>query len=76
MKCPICKHGHTKPGQATVTLERGRTALVFREVPAEICDNCGETVHGAEVTSALLQQVELAAGAGVEVDVRRFAIAA
>lgn len=50
--------------------------MVFREVPAEICDNCGETFHGAEVTSALLKQAEVAAGAGVEVDVRRFAIAA
>lgn len=33
----------------------------------------GEDFHSAEVTEALLRQAEAAVGAGVEVDVRRFA---
>lgn len=73
MKCPICKHGETKPGTTSVTLERGGATLVFRNVPAQVCDNCGEAFHSAEVTAALLKQAESAAAAGVEVDVRRFA---
>ena len=36
MKCPICKHGETKHGEATVTLERGGMAIVFRGVPGEV----------------------------------------
>jgi len=76
MKCPICKHGETKPGTATVTLERGGMAVVFRAVPAEVCDNCGEAFHDEAVTAALLRQAEQAAAAGVEVDVRRFAAVA
>ena len=32
MKCPICKHGETKPGLSTVTLERDGMAVVFRGV--------------------------------------------
>jgi YgiT-type zinc finger domain-containing protein len=76
MKCPICKHGDTKPGSATVTLERGESTIIFRQVPAEICENCGEAFHSAEVTEALLQQAEAAAAQGVEIDVRRFAVAA
>lgn len=76
MKCPICKHGKTQPGAATVTLERGGMAIVFRAVPAEVCDNCGEAFHDEAVTAALLRQAEQAAAVGVEVDIRRFAAAA
>ena len=76
MKCPICKHGETRPGQTTVTLERDEMAVVFRSVPGEVCDNCGETFHDEAVTASLLRQAEQAAAAGVEVDIRRFAVAA
>ncbi|MBI3140467.1 MAG: type II toxin-antitoxin system MqsA family antitoxin [Rhodocyclales bacterium] len=76
MKCPICKHGNTRPGTATVTLERGGATLVFKNVPAEVCDNCGEAFHSEEVTRAVLAQSESAVKAGVEMDVRRFAAAA
>lgn len=76
MKCPICKHGETRPGLTTVTLERDGMAVVFRGVPDVVCDNCGETFHDEAVTTALLRQAEQAAAAGVEVDIRRFAVAA
>jgi YgiT-type zinc finger domain-containing protein len=76
MKCPICKHGNTLPGTATVTLERGGSTIVFRQVPGEICENCGESFHSAEITSALLRQAETAVTQGVEIDVRKFAVAA
>ena len=66
MKCPICKHGETTPCLTTVTLERDGMAAVFRGVPGEVCDNCGETFHDGAVTAALLQQAEQAAAAGVE----------
>lgn len=76
MKCPICKHGETRQGLTTVTLERDGMAVVFRGVPDVVCDNCGETFHDEAVTTALLRQAEQAAAAGVEVDIRRFAVAA
>ena len=76
MKCPICKHGETKHGEATVTLERGGMAIVFRGVPGEVCDNCDEAFHDEAVTAALLRQAEQAAVAGVKVDIRRFVVAA
>jgi hypothetical protein len=49
--------------------------IVFREVPALVCENCGEAFHEEAVTEALMHQAEQAA-AGVEIDVRRFAQAA
>ena len=76
MKCPICKHGQTQSGTTTVTLERSGSTIVFRQVPGDICENCGEAFHSAEITDALLRQAEAAVAQGVEIDVRRFAVAA
>ncbi|MGA2370794.1 MAG: type II toxin-antitoxin system MqsA family antitoxin [Candidatus Korobacteraceae bacterium] len=42
MKCVLCKNGVTRPSTVTVTLERGNTVVVVRDVPAEVCENCGE----------------------------------
>jgi hypothetical protein len=55
-----------------VTLEREGTTLVFKEVPAEVCDNCGEEYVFDEITASLLQQAEEAIRKGVEIDVRHY----
>src|SRR5260370_23936516 len=73
MKCVICKHGETRPGKTTVTLERGGATLVVKGVPARICDNCGEAYVDEEITRQLLDTAEQALRAGVQVDVREFA---
>ena len=73
MRCPVCKNGDTNSGLATVTLERSGTTLVFKDVPADICGNCGEAFHSEGVTRRLLAQADEAARGGVEVDVRRYA---
>lgn len=75
MKCVICKNGQTRPGKVTVNLERGPSTLIFRSVPAQVCDNCGEQYLDAETTRALLEQAERAAQAGVEVEVRSYVAA-
>lgn len=73
MKCLICRQGDTRPGAATVTLNRDRTTLVVKAVPASVCDNCGEEYLDEQVTSLLLDLVDTAASTGVEVEVREFA---
>ncbi|MDP2804368.1 MAG: type II toxin-antitoxin system MqsA family antitoxin [Gallionellaceae bacterium] len=75
MKCPICKHGDTQAGIASITLERDGSTMVFKRVPAEICENCGEIYHDEKVTHSLLVQADQAAKGGVEIDVRRYAVA-
>ena len=72
MKCVICKVGETKPGVATVTLERNGSVLVFRKTPARVCGNCGEVYVEEEVTKELLEKADAAVHAGVQVDVREF----
>ncbi|MHB8237633.1 MAG: type II toxin-antitoxin system MqsA family antitoxin [Acidithiobacillus ferrivorans] len=42
MQCVICRHSATQPGTVTVTLERGATVVVIKDVPAEVCSQCGE----------------------------------
>jgi len=73
MKCVVCRHGQTRPGHTTVTLERNSGALVIRKVPAEVCENCGEAYVSAEVTRSLLAAASQTLRAGVEVDIREFA---
>ncbi|MEX2381743.1 MAG: type II toxin-antitoxin system MqsA family antitoxin [Opitutales bacterium] len=72
MKCPICKHGETSPGKATVTLERSGATLVVKEVPAQVCDNCGEEYVDEEVAARLLREVEECSRTGTEINVRHY----
>lgn len=73
MKCVICKQGETRPGHTTVTLERGQAVLIFRNVPAQVCTNCGEAYVSEEITAQLLEEAEEAVRARVQVDVRELA---
>ena len=73
MNCVICKHGETHPGTTTMTLERATTIIVFRNVPADVCQTCGEAYLDASTTKDLLRIVEEAAQIGVQVDVRSYA---
>lgn len=73
MECVICKHGQTHPGKVTVTLQRGESTIIFKEVPAEICENCGEYYLSDEIPEQLMQRAEEALLHGAEVEIVRFA---
>jgi len=75
MKCVICRQAETRPGKATVTLERGGSTLVFKSVPARVCPNCGEEYVGENVAQELLRCAEEAARSGVQVDIREYVTA-
>ena len=60
---------------ATVTLVRGELTVVVKRVPAQVCANCGEAYVDEATTSRLLRAVEEAARAGVQVEVREYAVA-
>jgi YgiT-type zinc finger domain-containing protein len=53
MKCAICRNGMTESGYATVVLEKEGTTLVFKNVPAQICNNCGEEYISSEKYSII-----------------------
>ena len=76
MKCIICKHGETTEGTITITLERGTSTIVFKDVPANICDNCGEKYVNDKITKDLLKKANELVKNGTEVDIRKFQVAA
>ena len=76
MKCVICKYGETVKGVATVTLERGDSTIVFKDVPAQVCENCGEKYLDEKTTKELLKKAGELVSSGTEVDIRKFQTAA
>ena len=73
MNCVICKQGQTVDGVATVTLQRGDTIVIIKEVPADICDNCSEYYLSESTTSQVLTKADEAVRHGAEVEILRFA---
>lgn len=73
MKCVICKHGETKEGYTTVTLNRGETTVIIKDVPALICDNYDEYYLSELVTEQVMAMAEDAVNKGAEVEIIRFA---
>ena len=72
MKCVICKQAETKPGTTTVTLERDGLTCVIKQVPAQVCPNCGEDYVDENVTGDLLKSAEQMAKVGAQVDIRQY----
>lgn len=75
MNCVVCRKGQTQTGLATVTMVREGTTVVFRDVPADVCANCGEEYVSESITRQLLRRAEDAVKIGVEVDVRHYVAA-
>jgi len=73
MTCLICKSGVTAPGCATVTLERGSRVVVIKDVPADVCDNCGEYYLSDDISAVVLEQADRAIRGGSDVQVLQFA---
>jgi YgiT-type zinc finger domain-containing protein len=72
MRCVICKHGETVPGHTTITLERDGLTLVVKNVPAQVCANCGEAYVSEQEAARILAEAEEIAKTGAVVDVRQY----
>ena len=72
MNCIVCRHGDTQPGTTTVTFHRDGRTLVVNEVPAEVCENCGEAYVAEDVTAELLRMAAEARQAQALVLVRDY----
>ena len=72
MKCVICKHGETQPGEVTVTLQREQSTVILKQVPAEVCENCGEYFLSDVIAGQVMARAEIAVENGAEVEILRF----
>lgn len=73
MTCSICRHGELVAGTATVPLSRGNSTIIIKEVPADVCDNCGEYYLTPAISQRTYALADDAARSGSEVEIRRFA---
>ncbi len=73
MKCVICRNGNTIEGLITVVLERGSSTLIFKNVPAKVCENCGEEYLSEKTNRELLKKAKEAVDRGVDLELLRFA---
>lgn len=73
MRCVICKHGETQTGTVTVTLHRGETVVVIKEVPADVCRQCGEYYLDEPTTERVMAMAEEAVKHHAEVEILRYA---
>ena len=73
--CVVCKRGETRPGKTTVVLQRGSATVVIDDVPARVCENCGEEGVDERVAGSVLAAAEASGRAGVRVEIRDYVAA-
>lgn len=72
-QCPMCPAGTLREGTTTLTMERDGATIVFKDVPADVCDTCGEAYIGEDVSARVYEKAEEAIEEdGVQFDVRRW----
>ena len=54
MKCANCSFGQVHPDSTTVTLHRNGKTVSINNVPADVCDSCGEYYLQEDVASRVL----------------------
>jgi YgiT-type zinc finger domain-containing protein len=73
MRCAICRNGNTVDGRVTIVLDKEQTILVFKEVPAQVCDNCGEEYLSAKTNKELLELANDAIKRGISLELLKYA---
>ena len=72
MDCVICKMGKTKKGKTSFTIEKNGAFLIYKDVEAEICDNCGEAYFSIATSKKIERLSEEAVSKGTELEVVKF----
>lgn len=72
MTCPICGQRALAPGTTTLASDVAGTVVVVRDVPAQVCANCGEAFISDEAVGELEVQVAEARASGTESLVRHY----
>ena len=67
--CPICNNGSLKPGTTTVTLERAGALIIFKQAPADVCNNCGAYFLSSETSNELYTRASDAISKGAQVEI-------
>jgi YgiT-type zinc finger domain-containing protein len=71
MKCTICKNGTCRKGKVTVTMERKGAIVLLKDVPAQVCNNCGHYYLSTATATLVFQKSNEALQKGAELEVLR-----
>lgn len=75
MECTLCNAGKTEKGKVTVTLERNGSIVLIKDVPAEVCTNCGHYYLSEEITRLVMEKGNEAIASGAELEVLKLQVA-
>jgi YgiT-type zinc finger domain-containing protein len=70
--CPLCGGRLVANQRATIPFVLGKAVVVVKDVPAEVCRNCGEPYLSGAATDRLLSLLERFAKLPVEVSVTSY----
>ena len=73
MDCIICKNGTLQEGKDTVTFEKNGHLIIIRDVPGEVCDNCGHFYVDSDAAIEIQKKVKKAVADGAELEILRYA---
>jgi len=71
MKCVICKTGQTESGMSSTMFDQDGRIIVVKDVPAQVCQQCGEAYFSKEVTAQVYERVMQTLEGDAEVEVIR-----
>lgn len=69
--CPLCG-GQLALGLATIPFVLGKTVAVIKQVPAEVCDACGEPFLHADASDTVTSLLDKALASSAEVSVMTY----
>jgi YgiT-type zinc finger domain-containing protein len=71
MECVICKTGKTEEGLSTAMFEQDGSIVVVKDIPAQVCAQCGEAYFSNQMSKLLYARVQKALESGTELEVIR-----
>ncbi len=58
MICLICRQAELVDGFTSIPFERDEFRLLIRNIPAQVCPNCGEAIVDEDVAVLLLEKAK------------------
>ena len=75
MNCTLCHNGVTIAGFVKVTLEKINTIVLVKNVPADVCTNCGHYYLSEEMAKEVLKKGNDASNNGAELEIVNLKVA-
>jgi YgiT-type zinc finger domain-containing protein len=73
MECIICKNGQTKEGHDTLTIEMDGHLVIVKDVPGQVCENCGHFYIDAVAAIEVQKKAKRAVAEGAELEILKYA---